>query len=88
MIQNHFDDDANAAVVRPRFEECFEILERSVARMHGGVVRDIVTVVAQRRWEKREEPDCSNPNILQIVEPLRETREVADAISVAIAKCA
>ena len=80
VVQHHFDDHANAALMGS-LEKGFEIVERAVAGMDGGVVGDVVAVVAQRRREKRHEPDGIDPQLLQIVELLREAPEIANAIA-------
>ena len=47
VVQHHFNDDAQAAIVR-RGQKSFEVLERAVTGMNGGVVRDVVAIIAQR----------------------------------------
>ena len=56
--------------------------------MNRCVVRNVVPIIAQRRWVKRQEPDGGDPKVLEIVESLREAGEIADAIRIAVAESA
>ena len=56
--------------------------------MDRSVVRDVVAVVAQWRGEERHQPDGIDAQFLKIVELLRQSAEIADAIRVGIEKCA
>ena len=85
VVQHHFDDDADSALVRG-VQETLEIVQGAVAGMDRGVVGDVVAVVAQRRREKGHQPDGVDAQILQIIQLLREAAEVADAVAVAVVK--
>src|SRR5450432_2011471 len=52
--------------------------------MHAGVVRDIVAVIAQRRWEERKQPDAGYAQVLKVIQLLREAFEIAHAVVVAV----
>jgi hypothetical protein len=52
--------------------------------VHAVVVGDVVPVVAQRRGVERQQPECGDPDLVQVVEPLGETAEVTDAVAVAV----
>ncbi len=54
--------------------------------MDVGVVGDVVAVIAQRRGTKRQQPYRGDPEVLKVVELLRQSAEVADAIRVAVKK--
>ncbi len=54
--------------------------------MDGSVVGDIVSIVAERRREKREQPDGIDPQVLQIIELLQQSGKIADAVVVAVAE--
>src|ERR1700674_4501952 len=56
--------------------------------MNRSVIRNVVPIIAQWRWVKREKPDGGNPQFLQIVESLREAGEIPDAVSIAVAESA
>ena len=61
-----------------------EVLERAVVGMHVGVVGDVVAVVAQRRRIERQQPDRVDAELLDVVEPLGQPGEVADAVAVGV----
>src|SRR5690606_9175605 len=61
-----------------------EVLHRAVVGVHVEVVGDVVAVVAQRRREKRQEPDAGDAEILDVIEPLEQAGEVPDAVVVAV----
>ena len=69
-----------------RRQERLEVLQCAVTRMNRSVIRDVVTVVAQRRRIKGQQPDGGDSQFLQIIEPLRQAGEIADAVAVAVAK--
>jgi hypothetical protein len=85
VIQNHFDDDADAALVGGG-KKNFEIVERSVTGVDGGVVGDVIAVIAKRRGEKRKEPESGGAERLQVVETLCKPGEIPDAVGVAVAE--
>ena len=58
--------------------------QRAVARMDVLVVRDVVAVVSQRRRIEGQQPEAVDAEALQVVELLRQAREVADAVVVAV----
>ena len=67
VIDHQLGDDANSAQVRLA-QQGFEICKRSVIRMDGRVIRDVITVVAQRRRVKRQQPQHVDTEVLQVVE--------------------
>src|SRR5690349_6188145 len=85
MVQHHFNDDANAALVG-RIEKSLEVVEGSVGGIDGTVIGDVVSVIAQGRREKRHEPDGIDPEVLQVVEPLRQSAEIAVSVARAVVK--
>jgi hypothetical protein len=48
------------------------------------VVRDVVAVVSQRRRIERQQPQRVDAEPLEVLELLRQAREVADAVVVAV----
>ena len=66
--------------------ERLEVVQRAVLRIHASVVGDIVTVIAQWRGEERQQPDCGDAQVLDVVQPLCEPAQVADSIVVAVSK--
>jgi hypothetical protein len=73
--------------------ECFragddriEIGERAVARINRAIIGDVVTAVRHRRAIERGDPDRIDPERGDVIEARQQAREIADAVSVAIAK--
>src|SRR5882724_6990236 len=85
VIQNQFDDDPHPSIVSCG-EERLEIFKRAIAWVDGGVVRNVVTVVSQRRGKERQQPDGIDPQLLQIVQLLHEAREVSNTVAIAVAE--
>src|ERR1700722_5097272 len=85
VIDHQFDQNLHAAFVGG-IQELLEIVKSAVAGMDVLIVRYVVAVVAQRRWEEGKQPDAGDTEILQIIELAHEPCEVADAVSVAIGK--
>ena len=67
-----------------RADEVAEILAGAVGRMDVVVVGDVVAVVAHRRRIERQKPDRVDPELLNVVELVRQSMEIADAILVRI----
>jgi hypothetical protein len=67
-----------------RVEELLEILHRPIRRVDPVEVGDVVAVVAERRGIHRQNPETVDAQLLDVVEPLDEPREVADAVAVAV----
>ena len=83
VIDDQLGDDADPAAVR-LFQERLEIGQRAVARMDGGVVGDVVAVIAQRRRIERQQPDDVDAEVLQVVELARQPLKIADAVVVRV----
>ena len=81
VIQHHLDDHPDAALVR-RVQKSLEIFQSAVDGVDGGVIGNVVAVVAQRRGKKRHQPDGVDAEVLEVVELLREALEVTDAVPV------
>ena len=52
--------------------------------MHIFVVGDVVTVVAQGRWEKRQQPETGDAQFLEIIQFLDQALKVANAIAITV----
>src|SRR5439155_23061064 len=83
MVQHQLGDDSNSALVG-RGEQLLKIGQRAVGRVDARIFGDVVAVVLQRRWIKRQEPDDGDAEILQVVELLRQAPKVADAVADAV----
>ncbi len=82
VIDDELGDDAQAAPLGFG-DEAAEILHRAEIGIDRSVVGDVVTVVAARRGIERQQPDRGDAELLQIVQLLGQSREVADAVVVA-----
>ena len=83
VVQDELGDDAQPAAVRGA-QERPEVAHRPVVGVHLAVGRDVVPVVAKRRGVEGQEPDRGDAEVLQVVEPLGEAAEVADAVAVRV----
>ena len=61
-----------------------EVLHRAVGRIDRAVVGDVVAVVAQRRGVEGQQPDGGDAEVLDVVEPLHQAGEIADAVVVGV----
>jgi len=68
------------------FQKRLEIVQRSVGRIDVDVVGDVISVVAQGRGKERQEPDAGDAEVLEIVEPREQSREVPNAVAVRVGK--
>jgi hypothetical protein len=83
VVDDEIDDDAEPDLVGV-VHEVHELAERPVLWMHSVVVRDIVAVVAVRRWVERLQPQARHAEAGKVVEPPREPLEIANAVAVAV----
>lgn len=83
VVDNKFCDDPDAASMC-FFQEDLEIAESSILSVNIKVIGDVVSVVLHRRGIEREDPDCRDAEILNVIKLLGETRKVPNAISVAV----
>ena len=83
VVDDELDEDLHVALVSGGEEE-LEVFDGAVAGVNGGVVGDVVAVVAQGRGEEREKPEAGDAQVLEVVETGDETGEVADAVRVRV----
>ena len=83
VVDDELGDDANVAAMRFR-HEALEVLHRPVVRMDVLVVGDVVAVVPERRRIEGQQPERVDAEALEVVEPLCQAGEVADAVVVAV----
>ena len=81
QVHRHFD----AALVRPG-DHPVQRVEPTEQRVDIAGVGDVIAVVGHRRHGDRVQPDRVDPELLEVVEPGRDTVEVADAVAVAVGK--
>src|SRR5882672_11097537 len=84
VIQDEVDEHANLLLVCRRHER-LEVVVRAVVRLDLVVVGDVVAVLA-RRFRDGHEPDTVGAQAGDVIELLRQTTQVADAIAVAVVK--
>src|SRR6266487_4582892 len=80
---DHVEQDAEAALVR-RGDELVEVLERAELGVDRGVVRDVVAEVGERGGIDRREPEGVDAEPDQVVEPLDDPAQIADAVAVRV----
>ena len=85
VVHHEVRDDAEA-VGMGGLEEALEVGRRPVVGMDRAIVRHVVAVVAERRRKEGEEPETVHAQLLEIVEPARQPREIADPVAVAVLK--
>ena len=83
VVEHQLGDYAEPALVRLA-ETFFKIVERAIRRVYAGVVRDVVAVVFQRRGIERQEPDGGDAEVLDVIQLLGESPEIAGAVAVGI----
>ena len=83
VVGDEVDDDAQAAFLG-LVREGDEIAERAEARVDRVEIGDVVAVVAVGRGVEGQEPDAGGAEILDMVEPVGEPLEIADAVAVRI----
>ncbi len=83
VVDNQLGDDAQITAVGLA-QEVAKVTQRAVRLVHVGIVGDIVAIVPKRRWIKRQQPDGADPQVLQVIELLRQPDEVADPVAAAI----
>src|SRR5437870_3083454 len=83
VIDHQLGDDADSAMMRLA-QKRFEICKRAIARMDGGVIGDVISVIAQRRGIERQEPKRVDAEVLEVIELARQTLKITDAVGVRI----
>src|SRR5687767_6160184 len=85
VVDDELGDDPQAAVAR-LVQKCTELAQRAVRRMYPSVIRDVVSVVFERRWIERQQPDAGDAQRGDVIEPARQARKVADPVARAVLK--
>ncbi len=83
VIDHQFGDHAQTAGMRLA-DEHPKIAQRAVHRIDMHVIGDVIAVVPQGRRIKRQQPQRSDAQLLQIVEFLRQAGKIAHAVVVAV----
>ena len=83
VVGHEVEQDAEAQLVRPR-DQRVGVGERAEARVNRRMVGDVVAEVGHRRAVDGRQPDGVGPQIADMLEPARDTAQVADPIAVAV----
>jgi hypothetical protein len=83
MIEHEFGNHPQPAFMC-LLEKGAKIIERPVAWVHREIIGDIVSVIAQGRRIKREQPNCGYAEIAEIAELPAQPTKVPDSVVVAI----
>ena len=83
VVGHEVEQHAQPAVVRGRHQRV-EVGERAEARVDRRVVGDVVAEVLHRRVVDRRQPDGVDAEPHEVVEPLRDPPQVADAVAVRV----
>src|SRR3954471_12156762 len=87
VVQHHFDDDSNTALVSG-VKNLAKILQCSIAGMDRVVVGDVIAIIAKRRWKKWHEPYGADPQFLEVIELLFKPEKIPKTIAIAVLECA
>jgi hypothetical protein len=79
VVKNQLYDDTEIALVCFIYES-LEIAHVAIDRLDAGIVGYVITIILQRRGEKREQPEGRNPQILKVIEFLGKACEVAHTV--------
>ncbi len=85
VVQHHLNDHSYPTLVSSA-EKVLEVVECAVTGMHRSVIGDVVSIIAKRRRKKRHQPQRVDPQLLQVIELLREAAEIPDPVGVAVPK--
>jgi hypothetical protein len=83
VVDDEVGDHAKAAAVRLA-DEKVEVRHLAVERRDVLVVGDVIAVVPERGRVEGQEPEAVDAQVLDVVEALGETREIADAVVVRV----
>ena len=83
VVDHQLDHHLHVATVSG-IEKGTEIVQRPVGWVHVAIVGDVVAVIPQRRWKEGQQPEARDAQVLQVVELLQETAEVAYPVVVAV----
>ena len=83
VVDDHVDDDADPALMG-LVDQLAEVLHRSVARVDGRVVGDVVAAVAYGRGVEGRNPHAVHAQPRQVVQTGDEPAQVPDAVAVGV----
>ena len=83
VVDDELDENFDVPLVR-RPHERDEIVQRAVLWMDVQVIRDVITIVFERRRKERQQPYASGPERLHVIELAGQSLKIADAVVVAV----
>ena len=86
VVDDQLGDDAQVAALG-FLHEAAEIPHRAEGGIDVAVVGDVVAVVAAGARIERQQPQRGDAEVVQVVEPLGQPGEIADAVAVAVGEC-
>ena len=87
VVEHHVEQHTDVAFAGLR-QQAVKVRQRAVLRIHVLVVGDVIAEIDLRRGIHRCDPDGIDTERLQVIEPLRDAVEIADAVAVGILKAA
>src|SRR5215469_2204072 len=67
-------------------QELAKIVQRPVGWIDAVVIRNVVTIILQRRWIEWEYPDRGYPQVLQVIQFTKESLKVPNSVVIGVAK--
>lgn len=83
MVGDEVEQHADAPARRVR-DEPVEVLDGPELGVNRPVVRDVAAPVTVGRWRDRVQPDAVDAEPREMVEPVEDPRQVADAVVVRV----
>ena len=85
VIDYQFGNNAQPSFMR-LIDKSAHIIDVAVIRMHTVVIRNIIAVITQRTWIKRQQPNGGHTERGDIVKLFDQSRKIADAVIIGIKK--
>src|SRR5579871_95785 len=85
MVDHKFGNDTQAPLVG-LLDETANVPHPSVFGMHTAIFRDVVAVIAPRRWIEGEKPDRRDADLRDVIEAGNKTGKISDAVVVGVKK--
>src|ERR1700730_18867435 len=85
VVYDELGDDPHVSTAA-LLHETPKILHRAEIRVDVAVIRNVIAIVAAGRRIERQQPQCSDAEVLQIIELLGQACKIADAVIVTVCK--
>src|SRR5215472_1190915 len=83
VIDDNLGDHPHPAPVRFA-KKILKVTQRPICRMDIGVLGYVISVIAQRGWEKWKKPERGDAEVLQVIQLARKAFEIAHAVAIAV----